>query len=147
MRLIKIILFLFIAVGCNGQTAKNDKLIAALNNPEIERRGNLIEISPSEFRLDYYDVHEEDSHYEFLSSKGYQGGGSSWLGIIYGAIKMSDPEILDKIRFDDEAEGLAIWSSDKESLHKISKLIAVVKSEERLLLEAIELAEDHGEME
>lgn len=146
MKLFILFLFLLI-VSCNGQTAKNDALVDALTNSEIEIRGNLIELSQAEFRLDYYDIHEKDSHYKFLNSKGYQGGGPSWLGIIYGAIQMSDPTILTKIRFDDEAEGLAIWSSDKESLRKIGRLISMVKSNEQILIQAIKVAEQNGEME
>jgi hypothetical protein len=140
---------LLILMSCSGsgQAEKNEKLVNALNNSTLETRGNLIEISPNEYRLDYYDVHEEDSHYEFLSGKGYQGGGPSWLGIIYGAIQMSDPAIESKIRFDDEAEGLAIWSSNKESLEKVGRLISVVKSDENIMMEAIKVAEQAGQME
>ena len=126
---------------------KNKKLLNALSNSEIKVRGNLVEISPEEFRLDYYDADEQDSHYNFLSLNGYQGGGPSWLGIIYGAIQLSDPEIMTKIRFDDEAAGLAIWSSDKETLLKIGRLISVIKSDEAILKQAIQVAEQDGEME
>jgi hypothetical protein len=82
-----------------------------------------------------------------LSSNGYQGGGPSWLGIVYGAIQLSDPTILTKIQFDDEADGLAIWSSNKETLMKIGRLISVIKSDEAVLKHAIQVAEQAGEME
>lgn len=136
-------------MSCGGgsQTGKNDKLVNALNNSNLQIRGNLVEISPNQYRLDYYDVHEKDSHLEFLNERGYQGGGPSWLGIIYAAIQMSDPTIEAKIRFDDEAEGLAIWSSDKKSLEKVGRLISVVKADESIMLKAIEVAEQAGEME
>jgi hypothetical protein len=130
-----------------SQIAKNDKLVNALNNSDLQIRGNLIEISSNEYRLDYYDVYEKDSHFEFLNEKGYQGGGPSWLGIIYGAIQMSDPTIEGKVRFDDEAEGLAIWSSDRKSLEKVGRLISVVKSDEGIMLKAVQVAEQAGEME
>lgn len=148
MNLLYTLLLLFLmSCGGSNQTAKNDKLVNALNNSALKIRGNLVEISPNEYRLDYYDIHEQDSHYEFLNSKGYQGGGPSWLGIIYGVIQMSDPAIENKIRFDDEAEGLAIWSSDKESLEKVGRLISVVKSDESIMLKAALVAEQAGEME
>jgi hypothetical protein len=92
-------------------------------------------------------VYEKDSDYNFLIEKGFQGGGPSWLGIVYGAVQMSDPDLQSKLRFDDEAEGLAIWSADKASLEKVGRLIAVVKSDERILLQAIEVAENAGQME
>ena len=147
MKLIVQILLLFLLIGCSSPMEKNKLLLNALNNSEIKIRGTLIEISQNEYRLDYYDVSEEDSHYNFLSSNGYQGGGPSWLGIIYGAIQLSDPAILTKIRFDDEADGLAIWSSDKETLLKIGRLISVIKSDESTLKQAIRMAEQEGEME
>ncbi|WP_210464003.1 Imm51 family immunity protein [Rufibacter roseolus] len=140
-------LLLIMSCNANSQTLKNKKLLSALNNSSLKGRGNLIEITSNEFRLDYYDIHEKDSHLEFLNAKGYQGGGPSWLGIIYGAIQMSDPTIESKIRFDDEAEGLAIWSSDRETLEKVSRLISVVKSDEGILLKAIEVADQAGQME
>ncbi|WP_205500878.1 Imm51 family immunity protein [Rufibacter psychrotolerans] len=141
------ILLLLMSCSKGSQTPKNEKLVLALNNPDLAIRGTLVEISPNEYRLDYYDVHEKDSHLAFLSKKGYQGGGPTWLGIIYGAIQLSDPAIEAKIRFDDEAEGLAIWSSDKESLEKIGRLISVVKSDESVMAQAIQVAEQAGEME
>lgn len=133
--------------SCTAQTAKNEKLVEALNNSELVIRGTLIRVGQTDYRLDYYDYHEQDSHAEFLNAKGYGGGGPSWLGIVYGAIKLADPTILDNIRFDDESDGLAIWSTDKESLIKIGRLISMVKTDERLLLQAIQVAEQNGQME
>ncbi|WP_272151329.1 Imm51 family immunity protein [Tenacibaculum aiptasiae] len=138
---------LLITVSCNKQVQKNQKLIHSLTDEGIEIRGNLIQVNKLEFRLDYYDVYEKDSSFEFLKTKGYQGGGPSWAGIIYGAIKMSDEILLEEIRFDDEAEGLAIWSSDKSKLEKIGRLISVIKLDERILMQAIEIAEISGKME
>lgn len=141
------VFLIFIITSCSGQTEKNQKLINSLTNKKIAIRGNLIKVNETEFRLDYYDTSEKDSHYKFLESKGYQGGGPSWVGIIYGAIKMSDSELLDEIRFDEEAEGLAIWASDKSKLEKIGRLISIVKSDNSILVQAISIAERDGQME
>lgn len=73
--------------------------------------------------------------------------GPSWVGIIYGAIKMSDKTLLERVRFDDEAEGLAIWSLDKSNLEKIGRLISVMKSDETILIQAIEVAKKNWKME
>jgi hypothetical protein len=146
MKLIYIFVILMVT-ACSGQTEKNQKLINSLNNTKMEIRGKLIEISETEYRLDYYDTYEEDSHYNFLDSMGYQGGGPSWLGIIYGAIQMSEPLLLEEIRFDDEAAGIAIWSSNKSSLEKIGRLITEIKSDNELLIKAIKIAEQDGQME
>jgi hypothetical protein len=145
MRIIIFVLAIVI-VGC-VQAQKNDKLIKALNDTAIRIRGSVVEIPNNDFRYDYYDIHEEDSHFKQLTAKGYQGGGPTWKGIIYGALKMSDPTILSSIRFDEEAEGLAIWCRDKETLNKIGRLVAVVKLDEKLLADCIKVAESAFEME
>ena len=140
-------LLLLLMISCSAPMEKNEQLVNFLNNSELKIRGNLIEVGTDEYRLDYYDIGEPDSHYSFLSAKGYQGGGPTWLGIVYGAAHLSDPQLLTNIRFDDEAEGLAIWSSDKETLLRIGRLISVIKSDEAILKQAIQVAEQDGEME
>jgi hypothetical protein len=140
------VLLSIVIIGCVNPE-KNERLIDSLNDTTINMRGSVIEIPNSDFRYDYYDVHEKDSHFKELTERGYQGGGPSWKGIVYGALKMSEPSILTKIRFDEEAEGLAIWSSDKEVLEKIGRLVAVVKSDEKILDECIKVAESGFQME
>ena len=51
-----------------------------------KQRGEIFEPNGyiTQYGITYYDVHEEDSDYDYLSSQGYQGGGPSWEGIIYG---------------------------------------------------------------
>ena len=61
--------------------------------------------------------------------------------------KELETEILNKIRFDEEAEGIAIWSSDKNTLEKIGRLITVLKNDDSILLESIKIAEKNGKME
>jgi hypothetical protein len=139
-------LSLIILLGCNSQEKKEPKLLDALTNVSITSRG-LIHKIDNEYRLDYFDVYEKDSHMIFLLEKGYQAGGPSWLGIIYGAIKLSDNKILSQIRFDDEAEGITIWSKNKKSLEKISRLISVIKSNDKLLLKCISIASKNWKME
>jgi hypothetical protein len=133
-------------LGCNSQEKKEPKLLEALTNVSITPRG-LIHKIDNEYRLDYYDTYEKDSHMRFLKEKGYQGGGPSWLGIIYGAIKLSDETILSQIKFDDESDGIAIWSKNKNTLEKVSRLISVVKSNKNLLLKSITVAEKNWKME
>ncbi|MFK8059769.1 MAG: hypothetical protein AB8B78_06710 [Polaribacter sp.] len=146
MKKIFFILSLFIFFGCNSQENKEPELLDALTNNSIATRGQIHKID-SEYRLDYYDVYEKDSHMKFLQKRGYQAGGPSWLGIIYGAIMLSDDKILTQIKFDDEAEGIAIWSKNKKSLEKISRLISVVKSNDKLLLKCISIADKNWKME
>lgn len=126
---------------------KEDNLKSAINNPSLEGRGAIYKNEPYGYSLAYYDVNENDSSYEFLHDLGYQGGGQSWLGIIYGAIKLSDVSLLKEIEFDEEGDGLVIYSRNKNTLEKISRLIGFVKSNEKALIEAIQAAEIDDQME
>ncbi|UII20723.1 Imm51 family immunity protein [Fulvivirga ligni] len=146
MKNISTLLIPLLLIACQ-QFEPEPKLVNALTDESISIRGNIVEIDERTYRLDYYDVHEPDSHYEQLSSRGFQGGGPTWLGITYGAIKLSNPELLDNIRFDDEAEGLAIWSSSRSTLEQIGRLISTVKSDEQLLNICIQVAEANWKME
>lgn len=125
----------------------NPKLINALSDTTVMIRGNLIELAASDYRFDYYDLDEPDSHGEYLTQLGYHGGGPSWKGIVFGAIKLSDPSLLNKIRFDEEADGLAIWSVDKASLEKIGRLINVVKTDSLIMQDCITRAKKSFKME
>ena len=144
----KIILLLpLILISCIQKFDPEPKLVEALKNESISIRGNLIDMNERVYRLDYYDIYEPDSHYELIVAKGYHGGGPTWLGIIYGAITLSNLELLDQIRFDDEAEGLTIWSQNKSALEQIGRLISVVKSNEKLMDDCINVAKAKWKME
>lgn len=142
-----VLLLLVLLFACQQQYQSESKLFDALTDESVSIRGSLVEIDKRTYRLDYYDVYESDSHYEQLASRGYQGGGPTWLGITYGAVKLSEPALLDEIRFDDEAEGLAIWSSNKLALEQVGRLIAAVKSDEQLMSQCIKVAESDLIME
>ena len=146
MNKISISILLTILISCQ-QLEPNDKLVKALSDQSIPIRGNLVKIDEQTYRLDYYDIYESDSHFEQLSSKGYQGGGPTWLGITYGAIQLSNPELLDQIRFDDEADGLAIWSSGRPTLEQIGRLISTIKSDDLLMNHCIDIAEANWRIE
>jgi hypothetical protein len=145
MKVLLLILTAF-TISC-AQERRSPILVRALNDNTIAIRGSIVTILNEGFRYDYYDIHEKDSHFQKLTAWGYQGGGPSWTGIIYGAIQLSDPNILAKIRFDEEAEGLIIWCGDTDILNKIGRLVAVVKSNDKILRECIEVAESRFQME
>lgn len=143
------ILFLILlvtSVSC-AQEKTSPILVRALTDKTITIRGSIVKVPNYDFRYDYYDIHEKDSHFKKLTAWGYQGGGPTWKGIIYGALQMSDPGILAKIRFDEEGEGLAIWCSDMETLNKIGRLVAVVKADDKVLKECIEVSKNRFQME
>lgn len=141
------LLFFLSACSQSYQPTKNEKLFNALSDESIKIRGEIINIPKGEFRFDYYDFDEKDSSIDELYKRGYQAGGLSWRGIVYGAIRMSNDKMLLKIRFDEEADGLAIWSHDRKILEQIGKLIAVIKDNKEILNECILVAEKNGEME
>ena len=149
MKTITTLLLLTLLI-CNysfGEIPQLQNALATLEQQSSIARGSIIQISKTEFRYDYYDVNEKDSDFEFLIAKGYQGGGPSWEGIVYGILTLENPKILTEIRFDAEGEGLSIISSSKASLEKIALLVAKVKSNRSLLLKAIERAKKDQHME
>lgn len=66
---------------------------------------------------------------------------------MYGAVQLSEPGLENNIRYDEEAEGLAIWSIDRSSLEKISRLVAAVKTNKTLLKKCIATAVADHRME
>lgn len=104
-------------------------------------------VSEKNFRYDYYDVREPDSSYQRLAAMGYQGGGPSWAGIVFGLLKLKQPRLMRKLRFDEEGEGLAIWSADRNALQLVAELVTQAKSDKDLLKQAIAKAVAAGQME
>ena len=43
---------------------------------------------------------------------GFQGGGPTWAGIVHGLVKLKRLEVFAQLRFDEEGDGLALWSSE-----------------------------------
>lgn len=147
-RFLYILLFATLSLwGCSTTEGNDNKLVKALNDTTMKMRGVVIEVTPGNYRFDYYDVEEKDSHYKYFDAKGYQGGGPTWKGIIYGAIKLSDVRLANNIRYDDEADGLAVWSNDREVLLKIARLVAVVKSDNIILEKCLKAAENDFDVE
>ena len=99
------------------------------------------------FAYDYYDVSEPDSHTAFLQARGLQGGGPTWAGIVFGLLKLRRPELISEIDLDDEAEGLRVWSKSRSALESIGSLVTEAKANEKLLLQAIDVAQREGGFE
>lgn len=113
-------------------------------------RGKLITIRRNKrlsYRFDYYDGEEPDSHVDFLTDLGFQAGGESWFGIVYGLIQLKSPDIWELLEFDPEASGLSILSPKKSALLKVADWIALAKADNALLLAAINVAKENGVME
>ncbi|MBK7076354.1 MAG: hypothetical protein IPH44_29090 [Myxococcales bacterium] len=109
-------------------------------------RGTIVK-ADNRFRYDYYDVDEPDSSAEFLTASGYQGGGPSWAGIVYGLLALRQPALLPKIEFDEEADGLSVWSRTRATLLSIADVVTAAKEDPALLTAAIAEAVKAGRME
>ena len=145
----KITYFLIFTVLLSFQTITaqtlEEKVSKALTDTSIKTRGKLQKES-TKFRFDYHDVYQNDSQAKYLQSNGFHGGGPSWLGIIYGAFKMGNSDLIDTIEMKVEVTGITFWSDSKEELDMIGRVIAVIKSDEKVLLESIEYAKEYEMM-
>jgi hypothetical protein len=123
--------------------------VANSNPVSAPIRGKIIDAGGSlgRFRYDYYDGYEPDSDVGYLQSLGYQGGGPSWAGIVFGLLKLRTPATIGRVQFDEEGEGLAVWSDDREALETIGRLVAEAKTHRDLLRAAIDLAKQERRME
>ncbi len=147
--------FVIVAAACGrgerGAVPLEDREQAAgatqrLIHAGRELRGALVKVD-GRFRYDYYDVDEPDSSVAALSARGFQGGGPTWAGITYGLIKLRQPALLRDVEFDDEADGLAIWSRSRATLLAVAGLITDAKQDPSLLAAAIAEATKAGRME
>ena len=92
MKHLSILIGMISIISCSNSTHENEKLKNAVNDTTISIRGNIIKISENEYRLDYYDVSESDSHVDFLQNEGFQSGGYSWEGGKTGETDHLKPE-------------------------------------------------------
>lgn len=137
IKLLFCIFFLSLSISFSQEI--DDKIESVLENHLKPIRGKISEEN-GVFSLFYFDTYEKDTHAKFLQSKGYHGGGPSWLAIIYTAFNIFDPNIIDSLKFDVEVSGVTFKTSNKEDLLMIARVIALIKSDEAILLEMIERA-------
>lgn len=123
--------------------------LRVLEETRLER-GTLVATESGgsvEYSYSYYDVREPDSSAAALQRRGFQGGGESWKGIIYGLVALRAPTIAGALAYDPESDGLAIRSRNRDALRKVAELVAKAKADSKLLDAAIARAVAAGEME
>lgn len=98
------------------------------------------------YSFDIYDE-EEDSIYDWFAERGYQGGGYSWEGVIFGLVMLNAPDKIEDIRLDPESDGIRVTSNDLDLLTKTLDWVLESEKDEDLRLKAIATAEAHGQME
>ncbi len=121
-------------------------LLEAIVDISKNGRGKIHASNDGLFILSYNDEGEVDNHLTFLRDYGYKGDGDSWQGIIHGALLLSDPDILKQIEMSQQEASVQIKSKKKEVLQSITRLIATLKEDETLLVEAVQMAELNDKM-
>lgn len=116
------------------------KLKNALTDNSVSMRGDISEISENQFIYQFYDYHEDDSHFSYFEEKGYQGGGDTWAALVEAAINLSDKSLLNELHLDPEADGLAIHSRERQTLEKVGRLVYLLKTDKAVLEDCIEEA-------
>lgn len=99
--------------------------------------GQLVEVGPNQYRYDYVG----STLTPMLQKKGYQGGGESWAGIARGVMALEAPELEAELRFDPEADCLALWATAAAPLRAVDGLLARVESDADLRKRALARAE------
>ena len=114
-----------------------------------EQRDENGEEFDSTFRysFSFYDVDTEDSIYDWFEEREYQGGGPTWRGVIFGLVMLKEAQSIEAVDFDDEGDGLIVSSNDLELLQRVLQWTTDAKYNEDLRLKAIEVAEEHDEIE
>jgi len=144
LKILLCLCFIFLVSSINAQEAK-ELLSKAITENSGDTRG-IIKEDEGAFRLDFDEVYEEDSQAKFLQEKGFHGGGPSWLGIIYGAFAIVESDLAANLDSDVSVTGVSFWCEDKENLEKIRRVLSVVKSDEKILMAAIEIAKQQDLM-
>ncbi len=123
-----------------------EKIQTAITDTSVKFQGKLQQ-EAGKFRYDYHDVYQEDSLAKDLQASGYHGGGPSWLGIIYGAFKLCDNNLIDEVEMKVEVTGVTFWSANKEDLEKIGRVVGTIKADDAILQLAIDKATELGIMQ
>lgn len=123
-----------------------EKIQTAISDTSVKFQGKLQQ-EAGKFRYDYHDVYQEDSLAKDLQASGYHGGGPSWLGIIYGAFKLCDNNLIDEVEMKVEVTGVTFWSANKEDLEKIGRVVGTIKTDDAILQLAIDKATELGIMQ
>ncbi len=138
-------LILIFTLSTSYAQETKEQINNAITDVTLETRGKLSQEN-AKHRFDYHDVYEKDTQAKFLQGKGFHGGGPSWLGIIYGAFTLCENDLIDKIEMNVEVTGITFWSTDKTDLEKIGRVVKIIKSNEQILLEVIEIAKKYDMM-
>lgn len=99
------------------------------------------------YSFDIEESEDDKNIYEWLAERGYRGGGDSWNGINFGLIILKVPDRIEDIRLDLENLSIRVTSNDLDLLTKTLDWVLESEKNEDLCLKAIEIAEEHSEMD
>ncbi|WP_408040172.1 hypothetical protein [Tenacibaculum amylolyticum] len=131
--------FFFTIFSFQSIFSQADDVKNAMGDTSVKVQGKLQEEN-GKFRYDYHDIYQEDSLAKDLQASGYHGGGPSWLGIIYGAFKLCGNDLIDNLEMKVEVTGVTFWSTNKEDLEKIGRVVSLIKSNDAVLQASIDKA-------
>ncbi|MDY0779717.1 hypothetical protein [Tenacibaculum sp. IB213877] len=140
-----LVFFAFLFIQTSFGQSESETIKNAFTDASIKSRGKLMEES-GKFRLEFHDIYESDSQAKYLQGMGYHGGGPSWLGIIFGAFKLAESDLIDQLTMNVEVTGVTFWSANKEELESIQRVISLIKSNDQLLLKSIDKAKEFDMM-
>ncbi len=134
-----VVLLSVLLFSIQSSFSQNEDFKNALNTKDMYFTG-VLQQQNGKFRYDYHDIYEKDSLAKDLQASGYHGGGPSWLGIIYGAFKAGGSNLIDGLEMNVEVSGITFWSTNRDDLEKIGRIVSLVKSNDDALQLAIDKA-------
>ncbi|WP_299628083.1 hypothetical protein [uncultured Tenacibaculum sp.] len=135
----KTVLSLILFLLSSHISFSQDDFKSALETKDLYFTG-VLQLQGERYRYDYHDVYEKDSLAKVLQESGYHGGGPSWLGIIYGAFKVGGSDLIDNLETKVEVSGITFWSTNRDDLEKIGRIVSLVKANDTALQLAIDKA-------
>ena len=86
--------------------------------------------------LDLMDADERTQ--ALFESRGFQGGGYTWEGIVRSLIEMRIPDALPQLSLGAEADNMYVYCSSRELLEDVAALIRAAIDDPQLMISAIE---------
>jgi Immunity protein 51 len=79
---------------------------------------------------------------DIMDEKGLQGGGYTWHAIVEALVRLRAPEIQAAVKYDPEGSMFVAYGTDRDALLTVAQLIRRATTDESVLLEALENADE-----
>jgi hypothetical protein len=84
--------------------------------------------------------HDKDA-IEFLRSRGYEGNGYTWHGLVHSIARLRMCAELPLLKWSPEADDLLVISDDRKTLERLAAMVTSFAQDQSLLNSAIENAD------